>query len=176
VTPDGGFGFNFNGFQTVSTGNLTYYLGFDAIIDPAPVLTGDSIGLDPPSGNVTLSLYVCLPNAPYITHTDDLKDLSCGTAANFGDGTNFAIDLSKPAAQLINTLVPGPDQFTTVQFPSAVTQIGVLLVLKLDSDDPASVGAIGSAPTQIAADPESGTWLLFGTGLLVVLLMRRFAT
>jgi PEP-CTERM motif len=169
VSPDGGFGFNFTGFQTVTTGDLTYFLGFN--IDPAPVLTGDSISLDPPKGNVILNLYICQQDTPFLTQSEG--GYFCSTQPNFGDGSDIQIifGVTQPAATLTN--VDGTDQSTTASF-APTGQIGVLLQLTLNADDPASVGAIGSAPTQILATPEPSTWMLLASGVLAIALWRRF--
>ncbi len=171
VSPDGGFGFNFTGFQTVSTGDLTYFLGFN--VDPAPVLTGDSISLDPPVGNVTLNLYICQQDTPFLTKGGE-GGFFCSTQPNFADGSNSQIIFgeTQPAATLIN--VNGKDQSTTASF-APTGQIGVLLQLTLNADDPASVGAIGSAPALILSTPEPASWILLASGLLLFLLKSRIS-
>ncbi len=177
VSPDNAFGFNFSGFQTVSTGDLTYYLGFD--IDPAPVLTGESLSLDPPFGKVTLSLYTCLPDLPYVTTAaSDDPHIYCSSTPVFDIAGQFhQIDLDTEFKLRLVNPGPGvgPDQSDFFPFPGNQGQVGILITLTLDSDDPAGVGAIGSAPSQISATPEPASLLLFGIGAAAIAARRRFA-
>ncbi len=176
ISFDGDLGFNFGNIPEVDAGSVSYLIGFN--IDPAPVLTGDTISLDPPVGNVTLSAYLCPASAPYLTSSgaSDDPQLYCGTAPVFGDGTNTAINTGisgTPIATISN--INGTDQSSSFQFPGApLTQIGELLVLTLNADDPASVGAIGEDPAEISATPEPAAWMLLASGLML-LTYRRFA-
>jgi hypothetical protein len=182
VTPGtpGATDLRFSGFQSLSAGQgtLTDFIGFN--IDPAPVLTGDSISLDPPSGNVFVDLFTCLPDTPFfVGQSGNPGDTSlyCGTTSTFGGGSHIAINLANPSASIINN--NSPLQTSTFLFPGTTGQVGILLRLTLTTTSVggASLDAIGNQPIQDgqgAGAPEPGTWMLLGTGLLTLVLFRRF--
>jgi hypothetical protein len=183
VTPGtpGATDLRFSGFQSLSAGQgtLTDFIGFN--IDPAPVLTGDSISLDPPSGGVFVDLFTCLPDTPFfVGQSGNPGDTSlyCGATSTFGGGAHVAIDLANPSASIINN--NSPFQTSTFLFPGTTGQVGILLRLSLNATSAgASLDAIGNQPIQdlqAGGTPEPGTWMLLTTGLLALLLFRRFAT
>lgn len=175
---------SFGGFKSLTQANLdlTYLFGFN--IDPAPVLTGDSISLDPPFGNVSLSLYVCLPQTdlPYLRgpNPSDPADTNmyCASTPDWGTGAAQAIDLTNGAVlTLTNTL--NVDQTGTYTFPTSVSQVGILMKLTFQTSDlspNASAGATGNTAAvqdQGPDAPEPGTWMLLGAGLSIVLWRRK---
>lgn len=176
----GGVDLTFSGFQSLAphAGILTDFVGFD--VDPAPVLTGDSISLDPPSGSVILDLYVCLPGTPFFVgrNPGDPADpnMYCGSSATFtGSATTSAIALDGPLVHLVNT---GVNKTGSVTFATSTAQMGVLLRLTLDASDAtaASLDAIENNVLQATAGPapEPATWMLIGSGILITSLLRRF--
>jgi len=182
VAPGATTDLGFSGFQSLSGPNLdlTYLIGFN--IDPAPVLTGDSISLDPPFGIVSLSLYVCLPQTdlPFLRGPNPSiegdTNMYCASTPDWGTGAAKPIILGTDSV-LTLTNTDNVYQTGTFQFPTPVSQVGILLQLSFSTTGAspnASVGGTGNAPGEQLATPEPGTWLLIGSGLLITVLLRRY--
>lgn len=174
VTPNDATGLTFTGFapNTFVGTTIDYFIGFDVLTDPAPILTGDSISLDPPVGNVVLTLSVCLSDTPFFTgQSGNLSDnnLYCGTQPTFAAGSNVAIQ--GPNFSLANK--NGTDQTGEFDFLSGVPQFGMLLHLTLTDDTTASVGAIGNNPIQQSGVPEPASCMLLGGGFIALWALRK---
>lgn len=173
VTP-GATGLTFTGFQSLNpnVGSLQDFIGLN--VDPAPVLTGDSISLDPPLGGIQLDLYACLGATPFFVgkNTGNLSDtnLYCGANPTFDPVTAVAINLGSPNASIVNN--GNPLQTSTFNLAASTGQLGVLLRLTLNTTSVAgaSLDGIGNQPLQQAGTPEPGSWLLLGSGLAALLL------
>ncbi len=174
VTPNDATGLTFTGFAPNSSLGTTidYFIGFDILTDPAPILTGDSISLDPPVGNVVLNLSVCLPDTPFFTGQSGQpgdNNLYCGSQPKFADGSDTPIK----GANLSLANKNGTDQTGEFDFPAGVPNFGVLLHLTLTDDTTASVGAIGNNPIQQSAAPEPAAWMLLGGGFIALFALRK---
>src|SRR5580704_1528097 len=90
-------GFFLTGIPEVDQGTVTYLIGFN--IDPAPVLTGDSISLDPPSGEVSLTAYYCSnQDQPNVTYSEN--NFYCGAGPNFNGSADSPVLNMEPVAIL----------------------------------------------------------------------------
>jgi hypothetical protein len=158
-------GFSLSGIPEVDNGTVTYLVGFN--IDPAPVLTGDSISLDPPLGNVTLNAFYCSnSDQPNVTFNEG--NFFCGGGYPFSD-EDTEIDLGSPTAQATTNNPNASFGF----FNPPVGQAGILLELILNADDPASIDNFGQDPAEASSTPEPGAWLLVASGLAFVTWRRR---
>lgn len=169
VSPDGS-GLDFNGFKALvaNAGDLEYFIGFN--IDPAPpIITGDSISLDPfNAGTATLNLFICSGDTPYYLG-NNTGAFECGATygSGFATGTS-SINLASPDA----TVTTG-NPTATFNFPST-SQVGILLELVLNAGTTGTgTGTLGSDP-QASSVPEPSSFGMIASGLCAVLLLGKF--
>ncbi len=172
----------FSGFESFAAGSgldIEYFIGYN--IDPPPILTGDSISLDP-FNDAILNLYVCpgSVNGSNVTGTPYfLGDLGgtfeCGSTfgSGFSGGTLSAINLNSPTGSVNENCC---DPMTTVSF-SPTSQVGLLLELQIDTPPNGSglgsgTGTFGNDPVQSLPEPSS-LWML-GSGLVAAVGCRKF--
>jgi hypothetical protein len=160
--------FTLGGFESLSAGagDLEYFIGYN--IDPAPVINGDSISLDPfTSGTATLNVYVCTGADPYFLG-DDAGEFECGSSYGTGFTNGVPINLADPAA-VATTGSP----MAMVTFGSSTSQVGILLELILNA------GSTGTGTGEItntlsaSAVPEPASALMIGSGLAAAIFLRK---
>jgi hypothetical protein len=99
-----GSGFSFtradgNAFTAAAGQTVQFEIDYNLIIDPAPIITGGDMNLDPPSGNVTVTEYFCNDVSYIYTGfcSGSLPEtLTVGTAAS-GFPSSATIVFAKPA-------------------------------------------------------------------------------
>jgi hypothetical protein len=159
----------FSGFESLPAngGDIEYFIGYN--IDPPPILTGDSISLDPFNpGTATLNLYVCQGDTPFFLGDND-GTFECGsTFSGFSGGTS-AINLADPDAS-VNSTTPN----ATFGFPPT-SQVGILLELTLNAGTTGTgEGTFGSDPAVQGTVPEPASFLLVGLALTAAIGFRKF--
>jgi hypothetical protein len=161
----------FGGFNPVTTGpEVDYFIGYN--IDPAPVLGGDTISLDP-FLNAVLTAWVCpgsvTPNGEGSTVTGTpyyIGNDTCSSAQpGFSGGTTSNI-LSSTETTSIVAIDPA-------NIPNFVTtsNVGILLELQLMSDS--GTGTLGNDPLLASSAPEPGSLLTVGSVLAAAILLRK---
>ncbi len=172
---------SFSGFMNLPSGsgeNLQYFIGYN--IDPPPILTGDSIALDP-FNDAVLTLYVCqgTVNGTNITGTpyflgDIGGNFECSSTPNFSGGTTTNILDSPLTTQVSEICSACGDPMGTVNFP-ATSQLGLLLELDLTAPPAGVIGGSGNGTfSDSTTVPEPGSVLTFGSGLAAAIVLRRF--
>jgi hypothetical protein len=158
----------FSGFESLAAGggDIEYFIGYN--IDPPPILTGDSISIDPFNpGTATLNLYVCQGDTPFFLGDND-GTFECGsTFGGFSGGTS-PINLADPNAS-VNSTTPN----ATFGFPPT-SQVGILLELVLEAGDTGTgSGNFGSNPSVQGTAPEPASFLLVGLALAAAIGFRK---
>lgn len=129
---------------------VQFEIDYNILIDPAPVIHGSSIRVDPPTGNVTVTEDFCNDSIYYYPGTcygGPLDTLSVGTPVT-GYPYSASINFSNPAMN-----------FETV---------GILFTL----DGPASFDGVITG-TQLTITPEPASVLLVGVFLLGGYTLKR---
>jgi len=160
----------FGGFETLAPGggDIEYFIGYN--IDPPPILTGDSISLDPfNAGTATLNLYVCQGDTPFFLGDND-GTFECGSTFGIGfSGGTSPINLADPNAS-VNSTTPN----ATFGFPPT-SQVGILLELVLEAGSTGTgSGNFGSDPAVQGTAPEPASLLLVGLTLAAAIGFRKF--
>jgi hypothetical protein len=150
----------------------TYVIDWLFVIDAGPVAGGASLGMDPPSGDITITQYYCLDSNFEGGPAYDGSAPTCSTS----------IEGTTPDVQKLT--VSTPDDLTdTVTFnPEAQDYADVMTVIQLDgtgpNDCPDGEGACFDKTTgnsQIDPAPEPGTLVLITGALLVFAFLRKRA-
>jgi hypothetical protein len=181
VTPNNPAGtLSFSGFLNLPSGSeesIQYFIGYN--IDPPPILTGDSISLDP-FNDAVLTLYVCQGsvNGTSVTGTpyflgDIGGNFLCGSTPNFSGGTTTNI-LDSPLTTTVSEICSQcGDPSGNVNFP-ATNQVGLLLELSLVAPPEDVPGGSGNGTfSDQSTVPEPASALMFGSGLAVAFGLRR---
>jgi hypothetical protein len=108
-----GSGFSFGPVTAAAGQTVQFEIDYDLFIDPAPIITGDNLGLDPPTGNVVVTEYFC----------NDISYIGGGLCA-----------LSQPAPSLTvgtpGTGFPYPSATITFAHPATTSQnVGIVFTL-----------------------------------------------
>jgi hypothetical protein len=59
TTSSSGTGFSFGPVTAAAGQTVQFEIDYQIVIDPAPIITGDNLGLDPPTGLVTVTEFFC---------------------------------------------------------------------------------------------------------------------
>lgn len=161
----GDTGFTISGLSAQPGQNLTYVIDWFFDIDAGPTASGAQLGMDPPTGDVSITQYYCVDSnlSPYSTDRP-----SCSSIP----GTNVV-----PPLQFITVTVPNPQGSITFN-PIAQNSVDVRTVIRLDGGD-AQTGAVASfdslsgSTTIDPGAPEPASALLMPAALLAVLHLRR---
>jgi hypothetical protein len=158
LTPNNDLGFDFTLFQTgtttpyQATTNTTFSIIYEFTIDPAPILGGSSLRIDP-TGDDTISQIFCLDSNPQAGFTGCLQNANTvptqTITVNSTNGQNASASITfDPAAtsfawvETIFTLDPAngqPGSFEGVDSLPDVTQGGLQIVLP----EPVSLSLMG---------------------------------
>jgi hypothetical protein len=182
VTPNNAAGtLSFSGFMNLPSGSeesIQYFIGYN--IDPPPILTGDSISLDP-FNDAVLTLYVCQGsvNGSTVTGTPYFQgdiggNFLCGTTPNYSGGTTTNI-LDSSLTVTVSEICPEcGDPSGMVTFPPT-SQLGLLLELSLVAPPEDVPGGSGVGTfTDDATVPEPASALMLGSGFAAAFALRRF--
>jgi hypothetical protein len=156
VSPEAS-GFSFGPVSAAPGQTVEFEIDYDIVIDPAPIITGDKLGLDPPKGNVVVTEFFC-NDVEYVFSGSCLGSnalsLTVGTP-----GTNYPssaqITFSKPAT-------------TSEQVGILFTLVGGTTGASFDGLDSTSVVVTSSVP-----EPPAAAALLLGVPLLTWALAGR---
>lgn len=170
-TPDqtGVTGFSITGLNdssiTVAPGqDATYVVDWLFVIDAGPIAGGASLGMDPPTGDVTVTQYYCLDsifNDP--TYTGSAP--TCGPSLDGG---------GSPDVQMLS--VSTPDDLTdTVTFnPPALDLADVMTVIQLTGAmQGAGFDSVNGNSQIDPAAPEPSSFVLIGGALLAAGFLRK---
>ena len=105
-------GFSFGPVSAAAGTTVQFEVDYDLVIDPAPVITGDKLRLDPPTGNVVVTEYFC----------NDLDYVYTGSC-------NFSI---QPESLTVGTPGTGLPSSASISFNPAADrsqQVGILFTL-----------------------------------------------
>jgi hypothetical protein len=157
---EGATGFGISGMSVQSGQTATYVIDWLFDIDNGPYAGGASLGMDPPSGDVTITQDYCVDS--YISTYIAGSAPSCYDAESGVD----------PAVQSLTVTTNDPTD-TVVFNPVAYDFADVMTIIQLNGDEgPASFDEVeGTA----SVNPEPGTWLLISAGLLTLGLLRKRA-
>lgn len=150
-------GFSFGPVTAAAGQTVQFEIDYDLFIDPAPIITGDKLGLDPPTGNVVVTEYFC----------NDVSYVGSGLCLG-----------SRPAPSLtVGTPGTGYPSSASIVFnpPATVSEeVGIVFTLtggatgaSFDGLDSTSV-VVYSAP-----EPPAAGGLLLGMGFLALLKRGR---
>jgi len=153
-----GTGFSFSRTDgtafTASAGTIVKFeIDYNILIDPAPIITGGDLGLDPPSGNVTITEYFC----------NDLQYVFSGFC--------FATipTASTPQTLQVGTQATGlPLKKSIVFNPPAFNFQDVGIVFTLDGTNGTSTFDSLDNNTVVVAVPEPASAAVFVFGLLAL--------
>jgi len=159
VTPlSTGFSFGaLSGPVSVAAGQtLQFEIDYDLVVDPAPIITGDKLKIDPPQGDVTITEYFC----------NDLTYMYTGSC-EFGFQPQ-SLTVGSPDSNY-------PSQASIAFDPPATTQqVGILFTLvggangaSFDSLDSSSTVEEGSFVVS-TPEPPAAASLLVGLALLII--------
>ncbi|MBL8221164.1 MAG: hypothetical protein JNL62_18160 [Bryobacterales bacterium] len=130
VTPDGVDGFNF--FTPLWNGTFPvlerYAIAY--IVDPAPILAGDELTLDPPEGGITVSKYTC---------ADDLL-----VFANINNPATYKCLIGNTAPYSL-TVTPA-NLSASLTYPTPATLVSVLLIIELQGTVTGLEGILSDTP------------------------------
>ncbi len=116
VTP-GTAGFSFGPVTAAPGQTVQFEIDYQIFIDPAPVITGDDLKLDPPSGDITVTEYFCNdlpfnpgPGAPTCLGGSSAQSLTVGNGNAYPSEATIAF--APPASrfqevEIVFTLVGG---------------------------------------------------------------------
>jgi hypothetical protein len=114
VAPSGS-GFSFGPVTAAPGQTVQFEIDYDIFIDPAPIITGSDLGLDPPTGSVTVTEYFC-NDVSYIGSglclgSQPAQSLTVGTPVT-GFPESASITFAKPATTsqevgIVFTLIGG---------------------------------------------------------------------
>ncbi len=153
VTPNGVDGFNFftplfNGFFPVLERYAIAY-----IVDPAPILAGDELTLDPPQGGITVTKYSCADNLLV-----------------FGDINNPATYVCSVGNTTPYSLTVTPDNLSdSLLYPTPATFVSVLMIIELEG----TVTGLEGILSDNILTPEPATFYMLAGALLAGLAAAR---
>jgi MYXO-CTERM domain-containing protein len=154
-------GFSFGPVSVAAGQTLQFEIDYDLVVDPAPIITGDKLKLDPPTGDVTVTEYFC----------NDLTYTYTGSC-EFG---------FQPESLTVGTPSSGYPSDASITFnpPATTQQVGILFTLiggangaSFDGLDSASTVESGSFVVATPEPPASAS-LLLGMALLTLALVGR---
>lgn len=130
VTPDGVDGFNF--FTPLWNGTFPvlqrYAIAY--IVDPAPILAGDELTLDPPLGGITVTKYTCADDLLTFTNINNPSTYKCA----IGNTTPYSL-----------TVTPS-NLSASLTYPSPATVVSVLLIIELEGTVTGLEGILSDTP------------------------------
>lgn len=152
----------------------TYVIDWLFVIDAGPTAGGASLGLDPPSGDITITQYYCLDSNFQGGPAYDGSAPTCTTSLQ---GTT-------PGVQTLAVSTPDDLTDSVVFNPPAQNYADVMTVIQLVGTDQsncpngegACFGSVNGNSQIDPAAPEPGTLLLIAVPLLVFAFLRRRAT
>jgi len=148
VTPTAS-GFNFSLASgtpiTAAPGQtVTFEVDYQIVIDPAPIVTGGDLNLDPPAGDVTVTEYFC----------NDISYVGSGLCLGGSTPDTLQVTTANPSASIVF-----PDPATKSQ------QVGIVFKL-VGGANGASFDGLDADSTVLTFTPEPAS-----TGLLTGLLL-----
>jgi hypothetical protein len=163
--PNGlGGSFDFSGSFSVPAGDtLTYYIDYFLLLDPAPVLGGGSLHLDP-SGNVSVTESICADS--YFGVSNGATVCQSNTSGGVVNSTpqSLSVDNSNPPYSLSASIALNPPAYDYANVETAITLTGGV--------SGASSGGVVVGDI-IEVVPEPVTSLLCLGGLIAIGVFRR---
>lgn len=156
--------------------DVTYVVDWDFVIDAGPIAGGASLGMDPPSGDITITQYYCLDSNFQNGQTYNGSAPTCSTSL---EGT-------VPAVQTLSVSTTNPDDIcadddsdycNSITFdPPAQDYANVMTVIQLTGgDEGADFDSVNGNSEILPAAPEPGTLLLIPGAVFIFLFIRRRA-
>jgi len=156
--------FDFSGSFSVPAGDtLTYYIDYFLLLDPAPVLGGGSLHLDP-SGSVSVTESICADS--YFGVSDGATVCQTNTSGGVVNSTpqSLSVDNSNPPYSLSASIALNPPAYDFANVETAITLTGGVAG--------ASSGGV-VITDDVSAVPEPVTSLLCLGGLIAIGIFRR---
>lgn len=154
----GDIGFSISGLSVQPDQTATYVIDWAFDIDAGPIASGASLGMDPPSGDVTITQDYCVDS--YISA------YSAGTPFCYGGD-----DSTPPPVQSLSVTPTSPNA-EIIFDPAAYDFADVMTIITLVGTDTEGAGYDTVSGTS-AISPEPGTLLLIPIGLLMIRFVRR---
>ncbi|MBL8176535.1 MAG: PEP-CTERM sorting domain-containing protein [Bryobacterales bacterium] len=153
VTPDGVDGFNFFTPKFNGTFPVLERYAISYIVDPAPILAGDELSLDPPEGGIKVTKYSCVDDILYFSNINNPSTYVCAI---------------KNVAPYSLTVTPANLE-ASLTYPSPGTIVSVLLIIELQGTVKDLEGILSDNP----AIPEPATFSMMGGAIAGLALLRR---
>ena len=153
--------------------SVTYVIDWLYNIDSGPVTSGASLGMDPPSGDITITQYYCLDS-------------------NFENGQSYegvaptcttSLEGTRPGVQALTVSTTDPNDLcddsgdycaSTTFNPPAQAYAEVMTVIQLTGgDDGATFDSVNGSAQIDPPAPEPATFLLIPAGMLLLICIRR---
>lgn len=175
----GATGFEISGLNntdiTAAVGqDVTYVIDWDYVIDAGPIAGGASLGMDPPTGDITITEYFCL-DSNFVSGTYNGSAPSCTPSIEGTLPSVQTLTVSDTPADACPTS-PG-DYCSSINFnPPDEEFANVMTVIQLTGGTNGATFGSTNGTTQINPPaPEPGTLLLIPGALAFLFFFRRRA-
>jgi hypothetical protein len=155
VTP-GASGFSFGPVSTPAGQTLQFEIDYDTVTDPAPIITGDKLGLDV-TGNVVVTEYFC----------NDLTYVYSGSC-EFG---------FQPAVLTVGSPATGLPSSASITFnpPATTQQVGILFTLTGGASGASFEGLDSESVLSSVPEPPAAASLFLGFLAIAAAVFRKRA-
>jgi hypothetical protein len=156
--------FDFSGDFSVPAGDTqTYYIDYFLLLDPAPILSGGGLHLDP-SGTVSVTESICADS--YFGESDGATVCQTNTPGGVVDSTpqSFSVDNTNPPYSLSTEFSLDPAAYNSANVETVIDLTG-------GASGASSGGVVATDTVGIA--PEPVTSLLCLGGLIAIGIFRR---
>jgi len=164
--PDGqGGGFTFSGFAAQGQGTqATYVIDYSYVIDPAPIGSGMSMGMDPPSGSVSVTDALCIDSTFGVSNGTTVCELPTGGISDTGP-QSFMYDVAD---------YPSIKTFNLTTDVTQADTANIQLTFVVGGPDGGSFGDLTAQNIVGDPAPEPMTSVLGLGGLLAIGIARRY--
>lgn len=172
-----GIGLDFYGttptvFNREITNPERYYISY--VVDPPPIVAGDEMRLDPPTGPITVSRWTCPDTNGFNNATNVSNTLNLLNTSSYGDTTFQCLDGSNPYFLQVDTSSAAALE-DSVTFDQLAVSVVVRMVIDLR---PGTIKGLDGIVALNHVVPEPGAFLPLAAGVLGIgfYVRRRRAT